>query len=769
MFKKAKQFALSRRASTTKQTNSGGLSTPYLPTVTPDAVSPGIRDQVQYSSAYHESEPTRDGLPTITVDSEDVDGLQDRGETTLCVTCGPLTTCTEQPVSTIDIFRSADGHCSICLLFSSVCLLADNNVSVGYLSSWSGIKGGFGVYLITKIIEGGLQRPGITVAVVVLAVDGERSPSPFPWLPNVTKSPFTRSQVRDTQMLSAWIGECQANHPSCRQDMLPKLPTRIIDVGSNTVQPSLKITNGEVGRYLALSHRWGTLNSQVKMLVTKRGSIEDFCREISLDLFPLTFRHAIEVSRSLGIQYIWIDSLCIIQDDYQDWEIEAARMGDIYENAYATLFAERAAHCDEGLFQNEEDKSITNDFIREIKYQDPQTGDNYWILASTRHTYYPNSLAPEEAFCLVDKAVSQLQNRGWIMQEEILSRRKICFSSTELHWQCASISRCECGLQSLTEARFTDNDLTRNLLMTQRSDGNVTRGLSASNSSRRLAGRTTDLNKSWKKLVEMYGHRTFTYERDRLSALAGVASKLGRPPENYWAGIWRENANSQLLWRGWNRPDALCARHETYCAPTWSWASLQGGIVFCSFGTDSRQYPATQIWKVMDGSCKPSGENPLGPVSMGTVRVQSKVVEVFVDECKGPAPKIDTYAAMQSHERRGIHERTREGKTYHLIVRPTQAGNTSMLEAGPSVISLDTVDDWEMFAGKTEQRFLYLIAQVGSATGAAMTDYTLRTMGLLIRESASHPGCWERVCMVAPRGWWGDWQVLAEDRELVLR
>jgi len=551
--------------------------------------------------------------------------------------------------------------------------------------------------------------------------------------------------------------------------MLPKLPARIIDVGSSTVQPSLKVTNGEVGRYLALSHRWGALDSQVKMLVTKRGSIEEFARGIAMELFPLTFRHAIEVSRSLGIQYLWIDSLCIIQDDYQDWEIEAARMGDIYENAYATLFAERAGHCDEGLLQVEADKNTTKEYIRELKYEDPQTGDPYFILASTRHTYYPNSLAPDEAFCLVDKAVSKLQNRGWIMQEEILSRRKICFSSTELHWQCTALSRCECGLQSLTEARFTDNDLTRNLLLTRGRDGIVTRGLSASNSSRRLAGRTTDLNKSWKKLVEMYGHRTFTFEEDRLSALAGVASKLGRPPENYWADIWRDDAASQLLWRGWNRFLAPCKRHETYCAPSWSWACLRGGVAFCSFGTDSRQHPSTQIWEVVDGSCEPSGENPLGPVSTGSVRIQGKVVEVFVDECEGLTPKFDNYANMLSLEGRGIYERKRRGKMYHLIVRPRQNGGASISEGEPSLVSLDTEEDWEMFAGKTEQKFLYLIAQVGSATGAAMTDFTLRTMGLLIRESVMHPGCWERVCVVAPRGWWGDWRVIAEDREIVLR
>ncbi|KAH8796277.1 heterokaryon incompatibility protein-domain-containing protein [Hyaloscypha finlandica] len=317
-------------------------------------------------------------------------------------------------------------------------------------------------------------------------------------------------------MLSAWINDCQANHPSCQQIMHPKLPTRVIDVGSGTVQPCLKITHGEVGRYRALSHRWGTLDSQLKMSITKRECIENFCRAIPFETFPLTFRHAIEVSRSLGIQYLWINYLCIVQDDLQDWEAEAARMGDIYENACVALFAERANHCDDGLFQTIEDKSIATDWIRELEKS--KFADQRPILA----------------FCLVDKAISQLQSRGWIMQEEILSRRKICFSETELHWQCRSMSRCECGLKSLADPRFT-NDLTKTLLSTQRNDGSVTRGLSTSNNSRFasnsniiLNGRTTDLNKSWKKLVETYAHRTFTHERDRLSALAGVASKLGR-------------------------------------------------------------------------------------------------------------------------------------------------------------------------------------------------------------------------------------------------
>jgi hypothetical protein len=564
-------------------------------------------------------------------------------------------------------------------------------------------------------------------------------------------------------VLSSWINDCQANHPSCQQIVLPNLPTRVIDVGSGKVQPFLRITDGEVGRYLALSHRWGTLESQRKMSITKRENIKQFCRTIPFESFPLTFRHAIEVTRSLGIQYLWIDSLCIVQDDQQDWEIEAARMGDIYENAYATLFAERAKHCDDGLFQTAEDKNIVTDWIREIDYRNPQTNEQHWILASFRHSYYPNSL--EEAFCLVDKPISHLQNRGWVMQEEILSRRKICFSGTELHWQCKSMSQCECGMKSLVDARFT-NDLTRNLLLTQRVDGSVTRGLSASSSNSKR--KTTDLNRSWKKLVENYGNRRFTNDRDRLSALAGVASKLGRLSQDYWAGIWREDVSDQLLWRGWNQEGALCSRHEPYYAPTWSWASLRGGIGFCTF-TEGGSHPTKKIWRIMDGSCQPASENPMGPVSMGMLRIRSKVAPVRIEECEGPASDM----GRDVNEWMGIYEQTRNGKTYHLLLR-SYVGDEKDTGGVPfvshdTVISLDTEDDWKLFAGKKAKKCHYLIAQTGTTTGAIISGEISRTMGLLIRESDIQQGYWERICLVAPRGWWGDWRHLAEDREILLR
>jgi hypothetical protein len=266
----------------------------------------------------------------------------------------------------------------------------------------------------------------------------------------------------------------------------------VIDVGSKTAQPFLKVTHYEAGRYVALSHRWGALGAHGGMLITKRECVEQFSQEIPFASLPLTFRHAIEVTRSLGIRYLWIDSLCIVQDDLRDWEMQSARMGDIYENAYATLFAERASNCTTGLFQTERDRKIAIERVQEIEYRNPQTNEQHWILMSFGFPYYPNDL--QEAFCLADKPKSYLQNRGWIMQEEILSRRKICFSKTALHWQCKSMSRCECGLKSTFNIVSSETDLTKNLLLTERSDGSVTKGLSSSNSTTRT--RTTNLNKS---------------------------------------------------------------------------------------------------------------------------------------------------------------------------------------------------------------------------------------------------------------------------------
>jgi hypothetical protein len=107
-------------------------------------------------------------------------------------------------------------------------------------------------------------------------------------------------------------------------------------------------------------------------------------------------------------------------------------MGGVYKHAYATLFAERAPHSNAGMFQTEDDRERLRAVNKEIRYENPISGDEHWILAATGLSHYPSSVAG--AFCQVDKQQSHLQDRGWVLQEEILSRRKTCFSETELLW-----------------------------------------------------------------------------------------------------------------------------------------------------------------------------------------------------------------------------------------------------------------------------------------------------------------------------------------------
>lgn len=156
----------------------------------------------------------------------------------------------------------------------------------------------------------------------------EKSPSPFPWLPVLKKSPFTRTPLRDVQTISTWLQDCEMNHSECRykEPISPNLPTRVLDVGDTNRSPSLVVSNGRTGKYMCLSHRWGNPDSTHKRLVTTKDTLAQFISGIPLEKFPLTFRQAVEVTRAVGIQYLWVDSFCIVQDDKEDWERESASM-----------------------------------------------------------------------------------------------------------------------------------------------------------------------------------------------------------------------------------------------------------------------------------------------------------------------------------------------------------------------------------------------------------------------------------------------------------
>jgi hypothetical protein len=161
----------------------------------------------------------------------------------------------------------------------------------------------------------------------------------------------TRLRPRETNpsseasfcLIKSWLELCNLQH-RCYQGVGFKNPTRLIDVSGE--QPCLVNTSNDQGPYIALSHCWG----EIQPITTTTSSINTHVESVPFDTLPKMFQDAVHITRRLNIKYLWIDSLCIVQDSEEDWAREAAQMGDIYRHAFLTIFALDSKNCHEGIF-----------------------------------------------------------------------------------------------------------------------------------------------------------------------------------------------------------------------------------------------------------------------------------------------------------------------------------------------------------------------------------------------------------------------------------
>jgi hypothetical protein len=274
-----------------------------------------------------------------------------------------------------------------------------------------------------------------------------------------------RSSDATLELVQRWLRQCE-QHENCEIPEDELLPARTIFVGEDNSEIKLSENCGTVGQYTCLSHCWGTL----QLLKTQTHSIKKHRQTIPWDVLPRTFKHAIELTRRLGIKHIWIDSLCILQDDEQDWALESAKMASIYSNAYLTLAATNSKDADGGLSHTIE---VPFEFV----------------------------LQPFKKSIFVTPATHQgsspLLLRGWVLQERLLSPRVVHFNNDELAWECNSITDCECG---------QDHPL---------GDGTT----------------FTDKPPLWRTIVEQFSHLLLTKPEDKLPALSGVPQSFRSRPE----------------------------------------------------------------------------------------------------------------------------------------------------------------------------------------------------------------------------------------------
>jgi hypothetical protein len=365
-----------------------------------------------------------------------------------------------------------------------------------------------------------------------------------------------RETASSTSESGRWVQEqmriCKETHSRCstRQRGHGHLPTRVIAIDRSSAAIQLVTpARGTVGQYACLSHCWG----KSQPLKTCKNNINAFKDHIPWDLLPRTFQEAIEFARGLDIPYIWIDSLCVVQDDGEDWAREAAKMASIYQNSMITLAGTKSNSSEQGLFSR--DPLPTN--ARRLEFADGH-GKPHILYVRLRRPHWDDKIGND--YSHAQQRLYPLLTRAWCFQERLLSPRFVHFCGTELVWECMELSTCQCGLFRPT--------------FQLKLPGSTSFGLPQKDA---RAHQGEDHN--WKEIIQKYSQLAITYDRDRLVALLGLADDAQQFHKGRClAGLWEDAMVEHLLWYVSNDPTGQ--RPNLHSPPTWSWASTGAPISF---------------------------------------------------------------------------------------------------------------------------------------------------------------------------------------------
>ncbi|KAI2828337.1 hypothetical protein CBS147343_2564 [Aspergillus niger] len=318
--------------------------------------------------------------------------------------------------------------------------------------------------------------------------------------------------------------------------------------GDRASKPVLVDRPEEISPYCALSYCWGATQANLK---TTKETLINHYHHIDKDHLPKTVQDAVEVCWRLGIKYLWVDALCIIQDDALgvDWYEQSSEMDQIYSSAYVVIAADTAEDCSEGFLGAPNVRQL-----REVTVD--------WIKANFICRDKPNGQRDDPSFLLKKTPLSQ---RAWTLQETLLPSRVLHYTGTEIVLRLGETFRCQCG-----QCRFHH-------VGTSHSD--------------------------WHQIASHYSFRQMTKPSDKLSALSGLAAHL----------LWYVTGSG------------LHMRPEPWRAPTWSWASMDGGI---GYFTRFSYYDFLPALDIIEAECKCISVNSFGPISSGHIELRGKLVPV---------------------------------------------------------------------------------------------------------------------------------------------
>ncbi|KAK3331473.1 heterokaryon incompatibility protein-domain-containing protein [Apodospora peruviana] len=445
------------------------------------------------------------------------------------------------------------------------------------------------------------------------------------------------------QIAAAWLDECLASHTKCQHffhhgSLPPPLPTRVIDVGSSSAQsqqpPKLYIADGDdVGFYFTLSYRW--LLEGNEEFQTTRSRLDEYCIALPLLSLPQTMQDAISITRNLGVRYLWIDALCIVQDSEEDWRTEAKAMARVYQNGLLTIAASASAD------QNKKSGGC----IRTRKRQQvrPLYCSAAWPDGMPKYIFADRRASKDGT-----RPRSTLDTRGWVLQEQLLSPRVLSYADQELYWDCISLSASESfpsGIPGFYDPGLKVVDMLKFrsvLLRSQQGQQKHDKGSEEEGESQMttMASKAA-LYSLWRKVVEEYSMRRLTHNTDKLVALLGVAKGAASILEDeFMDGLWRKMLWRDLLW--WVKDSELSSPQRAPVAPTWSWASLDDAAVTYDLSgsdTEADMVPCVEVIEVGAAS-----EESFGlPRITGEIVLRGRLVPLLGTDGSAEEPSHESF------------------------------------------------------------------------------------------------------------------------------
>lgn len=356
-----------------------------------------------------------------------------------------------------------------------------------------------------------------------------------------------------------WLSKCLGKHDQCGQARNLALPTRVLDIlpSGDAVALYTPVASA-AGQYACLSYCWGGDQE----LVLTQASLGTLHNGVPLGVLGKTIQDAIEVTRRLGLRYLWVDALCIIQDSDEDKDTELSRMSEVYLNSTVTIAAADADSSTGGFLQA--DDSSEQELVFEVPF-----GNGSIML-------YPDSSMPQP-MRLEDY---HLSTRAWTLQEMLLSPRILFYTRTELLWICE-----EDYLKQISPTKY-----------------DYETSMSAHSSWRTILDKVKTGEAFWDEwldLVKFYTLRQMTFDHDRLRAIQALIDTVQAiSGQRCLHGMWERSLPYAFSWYAVAGRSNPSSHRSPLGAPTWSWASINDPV--SSFICATKESVSVRLFRIRE-------------------------------------------------------------------------------------------------------------------------------------------------------------------------